>query len=206
VEVRAGNRLEVLALDDGVRARRGLIRSARKWGLASWRGTPLGTTWFDEYLEPLAAARVLDHFGAEGVLCMDGCQPLLDPSVAARMLAHARENAGEANFVFTQSPPGIAGVLLRRQTARELLENQWPIGLLLTYRPEAPRGDLITRPMCCPVPALVAQTAARLTGDTRRSRELVEAAMGALGARAGAEEVCAWIAGRPRVACSPLEL
>lgn len=202
----AGDRLDILALDDGVRARRGLIRSGRKWGLASWRGTPLGTTWFDEYLEPLAAARVLDHYGAEGVFCLDGCQPLLDPSIASRMVAHARENAGEASFVFTQSPPGIAGVLLRRQTTRELLENHWPVGLLLSYRPEAPRGDLITRPMCCPVPAIVSQTAARLTADTRRSRELVESAMKAVGDRASAEEVCAWLASQPRVAAAPLEI
>lgn len=204
--IAGGERLDILALDDGQRLRRGLIRSARKWGLASWRGTPLGTTWFDEFVEPLAAARVLDHYQAEGVLCLDGCQPLLDPLIASQIVQHAREHAGEANFVFTQAPPGIAGVLLRRQTARELLENQWPVGLLLTYRPEAPRGDLITRPMCCPVPASVAQTAARLTADTRRSRELVESVLAAVGERAGAEHICKWLADRPPAALAPLEI
>lgn len=204
--VGAEKRVDILPLDDGVRPRRGLIRSARKWGLSSWRGTPLGTSWFDEFLEPLVAARVLDHYGAEGVLCLDGCQPLLDPAINTRMIAHARENAGESDFVFTQAPPGVAGVLLRRQTARELLENQWPFGLLLAYRPEAPRGDLITRAMCCPVPAEVAQTSARLTADTRRSRELVESAFAALGERAGAPEICAWLAGRARVETLPLEI
>jgi CTP:molybdopterin cytidylyltransferase MocA len=204
--VPGGDRVDVLPLDDGMRARRGLLRSARKWGLSSWRGTPLGTTWFDEFLEPLAAARVLDHYGAEGVLCLDGCQPLLDPALATRMIAHARENAGELDFVFTQAPPGIAGVLLRRQTTRELLENQWPFGLLLAYRPEAPRGDLITRAMCCPAPPEVAQTSARLTADTRRSRETVESAIAALGERAGAQQICAWLAARARSETFPLEI
>src|SRR5215510_10013149 len=57
-----GDEIELLAHDDGQRPRRGLIRSARKWNLDAWRGSPLGTTWFDEFVEPLAVARVMQHY------------------------------------------------------------------------------------------------------------------------------------------------
>lgn len=184
------NRVAISACDSGERPRRGLLRSARKWGLASWRGTPLGTTWFDEFIEPLAVARLLDETGAEGALCCDGCQPLLDPGIASRMVQHARDNEADASFVFTQAPPGLAGILLRRQVTRELLENNWPVGLLLSYRPELPRGDLITRAMCCAVPAAVVQTQARFCGDTRRSAEVVTGIYESLGECANADSAC----------------
>lgn len=184
------NRVTISTCDGGERPRRGLLRSARKWGLASWRGTPLGTTWFDEYIEPLAVARLLDETGAEGALCFDGCQPLLDPGIASRMVQHARDNEADASFVFTQAPPGLAGILLRRQVTRELLENNWPVGLLLSYRPELPRGDLITRAMCCAVPATVAQTQSRFCADTRRSAQVVAGVFASLGQHANAESAC----------------
>lgn len=185
-------RVTISTCDAGERPRRGLIRSARKWGLASWRGTPLGTTWFDEYIEPLAVAHLLDETSAEGAICFDGCQPLLDPGIASRMVQHVRDNDSDANFVFTQAPPGLAGLLLRRQVTRELLENNWPFGLLLAYRPELARGDLITRAMCCPVPAAISQTQARFCGDTRRSCELAGAIFRSLGEQANAEAACAY--------------
>ncbi len=184
------DRVTISTCDSGERPRRGLLRSARKWGLASWRGTPLGTTWFDEFIEPLAVARLLDETGAEGALCFDGCQPLLDPEIASRMVQHVRDNEADANFVFTQAPPGLAGILLRRQVTRELLENNWPAGLLLSYRPELPRGDLITRAMCCPVSPAVAQTQARFCGDTRTSSEVVVGVYETLGERANADSAC----------------
>src|SRR5262245_33871246 len=64
---------------DVPRPRRRLIRSARKWNLESWRGGPLGTTYFDEFVEPAAVAGVLDSQNADAVLCLDGHQPALDP-------------------------------------------------------------------------------------------------------------------------------
>ncbi|MBU0617367.1 MAG: hypothetical protein KKI02_06605, partial [Planctomycetes bacterium] len=49
--------IDVLAVDDGARPRRRLLRCGRKWNLEGWRGSPLGTTWFDEYVEPLYVGR-----------------------------------------------------------------------------------------------------------------------------------------------------
>lgn len=190
---RAGvaDRVSVAAIDDGARPRRVLLRCARKWALDAWRGSPLGTTWFDEFVEPMAVARVLDHGGYEGVLCLDGCMPALDAGIADAMIRHQRDNADEAKFVFTQAPPGVAGVILRREITRELLEQQAILGHLLSYRPDAPRMDLITRAPCCRVDSAIAQTAARLCGDTRHSRALLEHAFAACGTDADASAICA---------------
>jgi len=200
--------IDVLAVDDGVRPRRRLVRSARKWNLDAWRGSPFGTTWFDEYVEPLHAARVLDHYGCEALLCLDGHQPTLDPDIASGMVAHQAEHAAEAKFVFTQAPPGLAGIILGREFAGDLLEQELMVGILLTYRPEMPRPDLITRPECLRVDTTVAQTAARLTGDTRRSRELLSEAFAELGDDCDARQLCGWLrgAGRDRAGPLPLEL
>ncbi|MBU0637833.1 MAG: SPASM domain-containing protein [Planctomycetes bacterium] len=200
--------VDVLALDDGERPRRHLIRSARKWNLEAWRGSPLATTWFDEYVEPLGAARVLDHYQCEGVLCLDGHQPALDPDLASAMIAHQIEHDADAKMVFTQAPPGLAGIILCREVTRELLEQQLPVGILLSYRPEMVQGDPITRPVCYHSDALVSQTPARLTADTRRSRELLTAAFGELGEDVNATALCQWLRqrGHDRPGPLPVEL
>lgn len=207
-ELGLAGEVDVLPLDDGHRPRRELVRAARKWNLDAWRGSPLGTTWFDEYVEPLCVARVMDHYQCEGVLCLDGHQPVLDVEITATMLAQQHEYFGEADQVFTQAPPGLAGVVLRRRIVRDLLEQSIPLGLLLSYRPEIPRGDPINQPICAQIDPDVAHTAARLTADTRRSRELLSAALTELGDDAGAGEVCAWFrqAEGDRVGSLPLEV
>jgi len=200
--------IELLALDDGRRPRRALFRSARKWNLASWRGGALGTTWFDEFVEPLAVARVLDHYHCDAVLCLDGHQAALAPQLAERMLAHQRAHSADARFTFTAAPPGLAGVILGREVTRELLERNVPAGLLFTYRPETPQGDPLNRPACCQIDAGVAQTETRFIADTADSLALLDAAFGDLGADADAAALCSWFrsGGHDRAARLPLEI
>lgn len=197
-------RIDVLALDQGTRPRRALLRSARKWSLDGWRGGLLGATWFDEYVEPYCVAQVLDHYRADAVLCLDAYMPALSPEIAATMLARCHEYQTEAGLVFTQAPPGLAGVILRRELVAELLQQDVPLGLLLAYRPESPRGDPINRPPCAPLDLTICHTAARLTGDTRRSRELLARAFAALGADASPVELCAWLRDTPTLKVAPL--
>ncbi|MCH8806183.1 MAG: radical SAM protein [Planctomycetes bacterium] len=200
--------IDVVALDDGHRPRRLLMRSARKWNLESWRCSVLSSTWFDEYVEPRAVARVLDHYACEAVLCLEGHQPALDPGIAAAMVAHQTDNAAEADLCFTQAPPGLAGVILRSETTRELLQQELPLGFMLGYRPEIAQPDPITRAACHQIDTSVAQTAARLTGDTRRSRELLSAAFAELGEDVGAGPLCAWLRrdGNARAGTLPVEV
>lgn len=197
------SRVELWAGDPGARPRRGLLRSARRWNLDAWRGSLLGTTWFDEFVEPLAVAHALDHTGADAALCVDGHQPVLDPMIASGMIAHAREHQAHARLVFTQAPPGLAGVVLSREVVRDLLTTDRPVGLTLSYRPETPATDPITRKPCFRIDPAVAQTAARLTGDTRQSRELLSAALRELPAPS-AESLCAWLAEHGPAHAAPL--
>ncbi|MGD8452987.1 MAG: radical SAM protein [Phycisphaerae bacterium] len=197
--------IELLPLDRGVRPRQGLLRSARKWLLDGWRGSPLGTTWFDEYLDLVGVAQVLDHYECHAVLALEGHMPLLDVELCGAMVGQTSDFEGEAKMMFTQAPPGLAGVILHRDLTRELLEQDIPLGLLLTYRPEIPRGDPINQPICTHVADEVAHTAMRLTGDTRRSRELLAAAIAELGEPLDAAGVCRWLRQQsPEAACGPL--
>lgn len=198
--------IELLAIDDGVRPRRRLIRAARKWGLRGWRGTPLATTVFDEFVEPLLVARVLDHCAAHAVLAFDAAHAALDPAIAAAMLAHARENQAEAPFVFTQSPPGLAGIVLGREIIRDSLQQNLTIGLQYAYRPESPRMDIVTKPMCCRVPLAVMQCAERFIPDTRAASARLERAFAELGPHAHAEQLCDWSRRQPRRTGIPREI
>lgn len=201
-------RIDLLPLDTAPRSRRTLITAARKWSLESWRGGLMGTTWFDEFAEPHALALLINHYGCDAVFCFDGHQPALDPALATAMLNHLREHALEVKMVFTQAPPGLAGIIICRDALQDYLDLNIPVGLLLSYRPELAQPDAITHSICCPVPPEVAQTAARLTGDTRRSRELLESAFADLGPDAGASELCRWLAqpGHDRAGALPIEI
>jgi hypothetical protein len=196
--------IDLLPMDDAPRPRLELMRSARKWSLESWRGNICGATWFDEYVEPLAVARVLDHYGCDAVLCLSGCQPALDPGIASAMIRHKREQAGECRFVFTQAPPGLAGVLMRRDITREMLTGQMPLAMYLSYRPEIAQGDPITRANCLPIDSAISHTAARLTGDTLRSRRLLTEAFAELGEDCDAAALCRWLGDPARPAFDEL--
>jgi len=207
-EAELSGAVDVLPLDPGARPRRELLRAARKWNLEAWRGSPLGTTWFDEFVEPFCVARVMEHYGCNSVLCLDGHMPVFDPQIATAMLRQERDYEDESKMVFTQAPPGLAGVVVRRELTRELLQQDLPLGLLLSYRPEMPRNDPINQPACLAVDPKVAQTPARLTADTRRSRDLLTAALAELGDAATANELCVWFRqpGHDRAGPLPIEV
>ena len=189
--------IDVLPIDDGRRPLRGLMRCGRVWNLDCWRGSPM-TAWFDEYVEPLNVGRVLDHYRCEAVLCLDGQQPALDVAIATGMIGYQRENEDKARFTFTQAPPGLAGIILRRDVTRNYIANRYPVGLLVTYRPEFAQLDPITKEPCYRVPPEICRTAARFTADTRTSRELLAAAFQELGADCDAQRLCEWTRARQR--------
>ncbi len=184
---------DVRPLDTGLRPRRELIRAARKWNLNSWRGGLLGLSWFDEFADPPTLARIVQHYRCDAVLGVDGHQPLLDPALASAMCAHHVEHAQLAKFTFSAAPPGLAGVLIGEALLVDLLEGDWPVGLVLSYRPELAHSDPLTLPACCHVAPEIAQTAARFAADTRTARELVAAALAAVGENVDAERLCAWL-------------
>lgn len=183
-------RIRLLEIDAGHRPRLELIRCARKWNLHAWRGAPLGMTYFDEFVEPIVAARVLISCEADAALCIDAHSPAFDAAIAGQMVRHLRESGGDAAFVVTRAPPGLAGIVLTREVVQALVQAGAPVGVLLSYRPETPRADPIARAECVRVPADIYETRARLTGDTLRSRELLAAAFEHAGEDCTALELC----------------
>lgn len=194
VDAHANGLFTVLPCDTGERPRRRLIRAARKWSLTSWRGTLMNTTWFDEFVEPATVARVLNETGADAVYCVSAAQPLLDAELSTAMVAALRSRQPAARMIFTQAPPGLVGIVLTRDIVRELIEYNWPLGILLTYRPELARLDPITSDDCLRVDPLITQSPARWLADTDRSRACVSAAFAALGDAPTALQASAWIA------------
>jgi len=191
-EAGVGSEVQILPADPGVRPARELVRTARKWALCSWRGNPLALTWFDEFVDPPTVALALDQLRCDAVLCLDGHMPLLDPVIGSAMVAHLVEHEAACKVVFTQAPPGLAGVIIRRECAADLVNLEIPFGLLLSYRPEIAQSDPIIHPSCYHVPTVMIHTAGRFTADTRASRELVQQAIHELGDRALGPEVCQW--------------
>lgn len=198
------SQVTVLPLDVPPRPRRELLGTARKWNLASWRGGLLGATWYDEYLDLRALPLVFKHFGANVALCFDAHQPALDPALATQLLQHYAENAKSARSAFAVAPPGTAGVVLTAENVVDLCTMNIPFGLTLSYRPELAQPDPIISFSCCPTSPEVAQTAARLTGDTRASRELLAAAFATLGTDVSIEPLCAWVRQHSQTTRPPL--
>lgn len=201
-EARLSEAFTLVAEDAGHRLRQNLARAARRWCPTAWRGNPLGLSWYDEFIDPLTIARVFKRLPCDGLFCFDGAMPLVDPKLADEMLRHLREHTSEHKdecaHVFTQAPPGLTGVVLRPLAIEQLVHWDCPYGLLLSYRPEIAQYDPITSTCCYHVPMQVAQTAARFTGDTRTSRELLTAALETHGPDVDAETLCTWAA--PRLA------
>ncbi len=186
--------IEVLPLDHGQRPRRGLFRCARKWNLAAWRSGLLGATWFDEYVEPLVVGRVLDHYQAAAALCIEGHQAVVDPALCSAMLEHLAAHRDETDWVFTQAPPGLAGLVLGRQTTRKLLEDTLPVGWRLSYHPELARLDPITKPPCCRVEPEIVARPVRWLADTASGLARLERALQRLGPQADAAALSRWAA------------
>jgi hypothetical protein len=154
-----------------------LVRIARKWALDSWRGGIAGSTCFDEYADMGALCALLDVETADGVLVFPPAAPLLDVRLGARMLAHRSAAAHEMRVVFTQAPPGVAGLLLDASLIRELAEKRIPPGWAFSYKPDAARKDLIFEDCCVDVPAALRHATGRLIADTDRSIERVRAVL-----------------------------
>ncbi len=202
------DRFDLLATDRLPRPRRLLLTAARKWNLDSWRGGLLGATWFDEFVYPPAVAAVFNHYHCDAVLCFEGHQALLDPEVATAMVQRAETTRHESKMVFTQAPPGLAGLLLRREGLQEIIDLDIPVGLVLSYRPELAQSDPIIHEACYHVAPEVVQTRARFVADTRRSRELLAAALAELGEDVSAAPLCNWARapGHDRAGGLPVEL
>ncbi len=177
---------------------RSLVQPARKWALDGWRGGIGGTTVFDEYTDPRVLSELLrslerspspqpspqwgegglkstcSDINPQAVLSVPPAAPFFDPGIADRMIEHRRSIGDEARLVVTQSPPGMAGVLLDRELVLELGERGIPIGWLISYKPDAPQKDVIFTAACCESSVEVRHAVGRLIMDTDSSTRTIQ--------------------------------
>lgn len=152
-----------------------LVQTARKWSLDGWRGGLGGTTHFDEFFYGRLVAGLLQGAPADAVLAIHPAAALFDPILADQMIDHFQKNRTDIGLTFTQSPPGISGVVLDATAITEIAEKDIPIGWVFSYKPDTPTRDLSLQACCCEVPADVRYAAGRTCADTRRSAERVAA-------------------------------
>ena len=118
-----------------------LVQTARKWSLDGWRGGIGGTTSFDEFTDSRLIAGVFRECAADEVLSVPPAAPLFDPELAARMIEHKHTTDEEVRMVFSQAPPGLAGVVLDAALVHELAGKNSPIGWTFSYQPDdGPQG------------------------------------------------------------------
>lgn len=198
-----GTRAGVVALDGGLPPWRGLVQTARKWSLEGWRGGIGGATVFDEYTDCRVLAEILALQEFDAALSVPPACPFFDAGMADAMIELLETDENDSRLIFTQAPPGIAGILLRKDLVRELAEKRIPVGWLFAYKPDAPRKDIVFESCCLPAPVEIRHAAGRLIVDTKRSFDLA-AALLANGAPTDSASIGRWLQRRERESVSTL--
>lgn len=169
--------------------------AGRKWSLHSWRGGLGSSSCYDELLPagPLAAA--MRAHDADAALLAGGDWAVIDPVLCEQVIARHYEAPQSMKMVFTQAPPGLAGIALARDLVEHMAQMLAGFGHMLGYVPTKAQPDPIGLDVCVQIPATVRATAHRFIGDTPRSFALLEE----IGRRGGdrftdadASLICEW--------------
>jgi hypothetical protein len=187
--------VEAFADDAGLTdARHAQRTAARKWSLYAWRGGLGGGTCYDELLPagPLVAA-LLAHDAESGLLVgADWC--VVGPGLCDRVAAVHLENPQAFQMVFTQAPPGLAGVVVGRDLLAQMAEHGATFGQLLAYNPLKPQADPIGRDVCVQIDPAVRSCARRFIYDTPRDADVIDRAAEAMGASFGSADAAVFVA------------
>ncbi|MFA7236329.1 MAG: radical SAM protein [Phycisphaeraceae bacterium] len=186
------------ASDAGVRVVRterammlGAGRTARAWSGTTWRGGIGGATVYDEVIDAKALAEVMRPRKPDAARKSDAARkwdaalivgatwPLLDSALCGRLIERHLENVTEFKLVFTQSPPGLAGVVVTAELLEQMAEASGggaSIGHLLDYNPTHPQGDPIARDICVQIGPELRQAKVRAIAGAKRWETLMRAA------------------------------
>jgi spore coat polysaccharide biosynthesis protein SpsF (cytidylyltransferase family) len=142
------------------------ITAAQKWAYG-WRGGLLSTCAYDRgYLGSAALEVAAD---ADAIVLVDPSSALVDPDIIDRLIDSA--TAGARDYYFTQAPPGLAGVLLKRSMVQKLVDGNAHPGRVVHYLPDAPVLDPVTSDACVELPLSISRSTERLTFDSSRQIE-----------------------------------
>jgi hypothetical protein len=156
-------------------ADREAIITARLWSDMAWRGGIAGMSVYDEIVAPEAAARLMERLGLTAAVFVGPDWPCVQvdgPEGCDALVRRHREDPGRLPIVFTQSPPGLCGVLLDRDLVRRLCGRTRlsTVGSLLVYQPHLPQPDPIALDVCVPIDHRVRSSFVRAIFDTPRTK------------------------------------
>lgn len=149
--------------------------AARKWAMECWRGGLGSATCHDELLPagPLAAA--MEKHGANSAYLIGGDWCLFDPALAEAQLKVHLDAPEAMKLVFTQAPPGLAGLAVTRDVLQQLRDTGSGFGGILGYNPFQPAIDPIGRDVCIAVSPVVRDLGRRFIYDTPRTIQHIRA-------------------------------
>lgn len=147
------------------------IVAARRWCDTSWRGGIGGMSVYDEIICPQSMLHVMNEQHIDAALIVGADWVLVDPgdkygcdAVIERYL----EQPDIHHLVFSQSPPGLNGILVDKKLMHNLARRHrsTTIGAILSYNPQIPQHDPVSKDMCIKLPAAIRSYMGRVTFDT----------------------------------------
>lgn len=155
------------------------ISIARRWSDWSWRGGIGGMTIFDEVLAPTHMAAAMDELKLDAALIVGPDWPLLDWSDSTgcdALIDRYLEQPDSHRLVFSQSPPGLCGVLIEASLMREMTQRtrQFTLGSMLSYIPSLPQLDPIGKDACVKLPSEIRNHLGRYVWDAPDSIEAIQ--------------------------------
>ncbi|MGQ9648680.1 MAG: radical SAM/SPASM domain-containing protein [Phycisphaerae bacterium] len=152
---------------------REMVASGRKWSLDAWRGGLVGTTVFDESLNPWLMDAICRMDEADAVVAVPPAAPLLDPDLLDRLIEHYDRVRTEMRLALTQTAPGLSAIVCQPALLAELAKAGQPLCRIMAYRPDEPRKDLATQSACYAVPAEISHAIGRCITDTQAAMDRV---------------------------------
>jgi MoaA/NifB/PqqE/SkfB family radical SAM enzyme len=183
------------------------ISAAQRWA-DGWRGGLLGTCEFDRGFFAPWVMEIVSELGSDAALLVDPASGLIDAEIIDNIIERAASKP-EADLVFTQAAPGLAGALVRPALLERLATAHSHPGRVLSYMPQQPVRDAIAGDWCVTVPTPVARTTARFKLDSdRQIRRITEASVSLNGTliSTSAEELVARVSAYPSMEPLPREV
>lgn len=155
------------------------VRIARRVAPHCWRGGIAGIAGVDEALCPAAMYIVMERHALDAAVIVGPDWPFVEVTGAAgvdALIDRYLEQPEQHGLVFSQTPPGLGGVLLSRSLMKEFSARNRlaTVGGILVYQPHAPQHDPIAREANVQVDHRVRRSLIRAVAETPFQRARLE--------------------------------
>ncbi len=185
-----GGGVRIVSIDsDRTRSRTRAIGIARSASSDTWRGSIGSLGCYDESLDPIELARVMEEHGIDAGAIVGADWGLVDPALVDEIVSLHRREPEKCRITFSQAIPGLGCVVLSRDVVVTLAQACasssvfGSIGALLSYVPRGPQNDPIASPLCVGVDPRVRDGSARMIADSGARRRAFAEVYESLGER-----------------------